>query len=221
MRDVVREVAEVVSLQVPLREDFERTAAAIGAAGGAGVYVGYSMGGRLCLQLALDRPDLVQGLVLVSASPGLANASERAARVEADEMLARTIEQDGTVAFLRTWLAQPMFASVPAGAPGLAERAQLPPEYLAGCMRILGTGAMTPLWDRLGELRMPVALVSGTEDAKFERLAGAMLERMNPNAVHVRLEGGHALPLEQPAVLGGFIVAFASQHGPGADPKAR
>ena len=35
---------------------------------------GYSQGGRLCLQLALDRPEVVHRLVLVSASPGIADA---------------------------------------------------------------------------------------------------------------------------------------------------
>ena len=43
-------------------------------------YVGYSQGGRLCLQLALDRPESCDRLVLVSASPGIADPGERAAR---------------------------------------------------------------------------------------------------------------------------------------------
>ena len=60
-----------------------------------GIYVGYSMGGRLCLRLALDRPDLVRGLMLVSTSPGIADPTERAARVEADELLADSVERDG------------------------------------------------------------------------------------------------------------------------------
>src|SRR4029450_3306191 len=46
-------------------------AGGVGEAGGAGVYCGSSLGGRLCLRLALDRPDLVTGLVLVGASPGI------------------------------------------------------------------------------------------------------------------------------------------------------
>ncbi|MET1003170.1 MAG: alpha/beta fold hydrolase [Acidimicrobiia bacterium] len=213
VREVVREVAEVTALHVPLHATFEATAAAIGAEGGEGVYVGYSMGGRLCLRLALDRPELVRALVLISASPGLADPKERAARVDADEKLARVVERDGVDAFLQTWLAQPMFASVPSDAPGLAERRRLRPEYLAGCLRVLGTGSMQPLWDRLSELQMPVALVTGKQDEKFERIAANMLQRIGNNATHVRLDGGHAVPLEQPAALGDFVVAFASGHG--------
>ena len=40
-----------------------------------------------------------------------------------------------------------------------------------------------------------------------------MLERMHPGVTHVQLDGGHAVPLEQPAVLGGLITAFAAEHG--------
>src|SRR4051794_26310070 len=48
------------------------------------VVAGYSMGGRLALALALRRPEQVRRLVLVSASPGLASAEERARRRAAD-----------------------------------------------------------------------------------------------------------------------------------------
>ena len=55
------------AVDVPLRETFAASAHAIGAAHGEAIYVGYSMGGRLCLQLALDRPDLVTALVAAGA----------------------------------------------------------------------------------------------------------------------------------------------------------
>ncbi len=213
MREIVEASCEVIAAEVPLRETFEATARAIGMLHKRGVYVGYSMGGRLCLRLALDRPDLVRALVLVSASPGLPDSASRLQRIADDEALARSVEREGVDAFLERWLAQPLFASVPPDAPGLRERHALPAGYLAHCLRVLGTGTMEPLWDRLGELQMPVALVTGTADTKFENLALLMLERLRGDVVHVRLEGGHALPLEQPAVLGGFIAAFAAQHG--------
>ena len=60
---------------------------------------------------------------------------------------------------------------------------------------------------------MPVMLVVGTLDAKYTAIANRMIERMHSGVRHVHLEGGHALPLEQPAVLGGLITAFATEHG--------
>lgn len=213
VREIVDVSCEVGAAEVPLRGTFDATARAIGMRWKRAVYVGYSMGGRLCLRLALDRPDLVRALVLVSASPGLPDAESRARRIADDEQLARSVEREGVDAFLERWLAQPLFASVPRDAPGLRERHALPASYLAHCLRVLGTGAMEPMWERLGELRMPIALVTGTADAKYDNIALLMLERLRGDVVHVRLEGGHALPLEQPAVLGGFIAAFAAQHG--------
>src|SRR3954471_13705856 len=57
------------------------------------VLAGYSMGGRIALHAALARPDLVRRLVLVGASPGLADPAERARRRAADEALADRIER--------------------------------------------------------------------------------------------------------------------------------
>jgi 2-succinyl-6-hydroxy-2,4-cyclohexadiene-1-carboxylate synthase len=211
--DVVRETCEVRALDVPAPTTFGGTARAIGGAGGHAIYVGYSMGGRLCLRLALDRPDLVRGLMLVSASPGIAERAERAARAEADELLADNVERDTVESFLASWLSQPMFATVPPDAPGLTDRRRLTPSFLASCLRVLGAGAMEPMWADLAKLQMPVLLVTGTLDAKYGAIARRMLERMHPGVTHLQLEGGHALPLEQPAVLGGLITAFAAEHG--------
>jgi 2-succinyl-6-hydroxy-2,4-cyclohexadiene-1-carboxylate synthase len=213
VREVLQESCRVVALDVPMCDTFAATAAALGEEGGEAVYAGYSMGGRLALRLALDRPDLVRALVLVSSTAGIAEPAERAERVAADEALAVSVECDGVDAFLDRWLAQPLFATVPPDAPGLDERRTLDAAYVAHCLRVLGPGTMEPMWDRLGELAMPVALVTGRGDAKFDKLALAMLERMRGDVVHVRLDGGHALPLEQPAVLGGFIASFAARHG--------
>ena len=105
-----------MAVAVPRAVDFVTTAHELDL--GPGEYVGYSMGGRLCLQLALDRPDLVERLVLVSASPGIADAAARATRVEADEQLAQDIERDGVDAFLERWVAQPLFATLHATGPG-------------------------------------------------------------------------------------------------------
>lgn len=210
--EVVQQTCDAHTLDVPEPSTFAGTARAIGDTGGHAIYVGYSMGGRLCLRLAIDRPDLVRALVLVSASPGIADDRERAARTEADKLLAHSIERDGVDAFLSRWLAQPMFATVPPDAPGLSDRRRLTPAYLAACLRRLGAGVMEPMWNDLPQLTMPVLLVTGTLDDKYIAIAHRMLERMHPGVTHLQLPGGHALPLEQPARLGGLITAFAAEH---------
>src|SRR6202011_6209711 len=85
-------------------------------------YVGYSMGGRLSLHLALERPDLVERLVLVGATAGLASPADRAARRAADEALAGRLAAEGVEAFVDWWLAQPLFAHLQAEAAGREDR---------------------------------------------------------------------------------------------------
>jgi 2-succinyl-6-hydroxy-2,4-cyclohexadiene-1-carboxylate synthase len=212
--DAVRAALELDAraVDIPQRATFAATARAIGDAGGAATYVGYSMGGRLCLQLALDRPELVTRLVLVSASPGLDDTAARAARRASDEELARSVERDGVDAFLREWLAQPLFATVPANAPGLADRRALSAAYLAHCLRVLGTGAMDSLWDRLAELTMPVVVVTGRKDAKFTAIAQEMMQRLAAGAVHDEVDAGHAIPLEAPVALARVIERAVARH---------
>ncbi len=197
---------EVVALDVPVAPDFAATARAIGEAGGRGLYVGYSMGGRLVQRLALDQPELVARALLVSSSPGIADPAERAARAESDEQLARLAEHDGAEAFLVRWLAQAMFANLPPE----AEDARLQDgAAIAHQLRVLGTGTMEPLWDRLPELHAPVRLVTGTTDPKFRAAAEAMLPLL-PDATQEELPGGHGLIGEQPIALAAIIQAFAN-----------
>ena len=56
---------------------------------------------------------------------------------------------------------------------------------------------MAPLWNRLGELRMPGTFVVGERDAKFRAIGERIVELM-PNAELVVIPGGHALALESP-----------------------
>ena len=181
------------------RSSFEDAAAALGEAGGRAAYLGYSLGGRLCLRLALDRPDLVRALILVGASPGLDDPAERAARRASDAELAAEIERAGVERFLDRWLAQPLFATLPAERAGRADRLTNEAANLAESLRRHGTGAQQPLWDRLPTLRAPVLLLAGAADAKFSALAGRMAAAIGPTARVALLPGaGHAAHLERP-----------------------
>jgi 2-succinyl-6-hydroxy-2,4-cyclohexadiene-1-carboxylate synthase len=190
---------DAVAIDIPTRASFAATATAIGEEHGTAVYCGYSMGGRLALRLALDRPDLVQRLVLVSATPGIESAEERAARVASDEDLARSVEREGVDAFLTRWLAQPLFAGVARDAPGVADRNQLGASFVAHCLRVLGTGAMEPMWSRLGDLRVPTTIVTGARDEKFTAIGARM-----PGVQYV-VDCGHAVPVERPEELASIL----------------
>jgi 2-succinyl-6-hydroxy-2,4-cyclohexadiene-1-carboxylate synthase len=187
------------ALRVPDGLDFTATARALGDQGGRATYVGYSMGGRLCLQLALDRPERVERLVLISSSPGIADDAERAARRVHDEALAREAERDGVDAFLERWLAQPLFASLPRDVAGVEDRrAANTVDRLTHQLVVLGQGSQPDNWPRLGELRMPVMLIAGALDAKYVDIAHHMAEAVPDARVEIVAGAGHACHLERP-----------------------
>jgi 2-succinyl-6-hydroxy-2,4-cyclohexadiene-1-carboxylate synthase len=182
------------------RVDLRDGAELLGRAGGEAVYVGYSMGGRLALHLALVKPDLVRALVLVGATAGIDDDDERDDRRIADERLADEIESDGVDAFLTRWLAQPLFASLPRDAAAIDDRRRNTAAGLASSLRLAGTGRQQPLWDVLPALAMPVLVVAGDRDAKYVALGHRLAMGIGENARFAAVQGaGHAAHLEQPA----------------------
>jgi 2-succinyl-6-hydroxy-2,4-cyclohexadiene-1-carboxylate synthase len=207
----------VLAATVPDDLDFVATADHLARAHGPAVFCGYSMGGRLCLRAALDAPHLVRGLVVVSASPGIEDDDERAARARADDELAGDVARVGVEAFLRQWLAQPLFATLPEGPEEAAHRAESTTvARLQHQLRVLGQGTQESLWSRLSELDIPVSVVTGTRDERYGHIGDRMAADVR-GAVRVRAEGGHALPLEAPGAVADAVretLTRAAGHDP-------
>lgn len=181
------------------RTDLDGGAALLGETAGRAAYVGYSMGGRLALHLALQRPDLVERIVLVGATGGIDSEEERTARRAADEALARDLERDGLETFLVRWLANPLFATLPEDAAAVEDRKENTVDGLADSLRRTGTGTQRPLWGELGALQMPALLVAGARDEKFTALATRLADGWGGPAKVVLIEdAGHACHLERP-----------------------
>jgi 2-succinyl-6-hydroxy-2,4-cyclohexadiene-1-carboxylate synthase len=161
-------------------------------------YVGYSMGGRVALHVALADDTPVERLVLIGATPGIADATERAERRRLDDERASRIERIGVAAFLDEWLAAPLFATLPADAAGFEHRRRNTAAGLTHSLRTAGTGTQRPLWDELDRVTMPVLVIAGELDTKFGTIGRAMVERL-PDATFVSIEGaGHAAHTERP-----------------------
>jgi 2-succinyl-6-hydroxy-2,4-cyclohexadiene-1-carboxylate synthase len=168
---------------------------------------GYSMGGRIALHLALARPERLERLVLIGASPGLADPAERSARRVSDEQLADEIARSTIEAFAERWAQTPVLAGLPADLADAvhADRLRSTPAGLARALRGLGTGALAPLWDRLGELRTPVTLIVGERDEKFRGIATQMAGVLPDARVEVVAGAGHAVHLEAPGQVAEII----------------
>lgn len=196
---------EIIALDAPghggsrdVRGGLWETAEGVVTVGGRATYIGYSMGARMVLHCALRHPDQVEGLVLISGTPGIEDDTERAARRASDEALAARIEDVGVAAFLDEWLSQPLFAHLPRELHDIEERRRNTAAGLASALRALGTGAQEPLWGRLVELRMPVLLITGSEDRRYGEIASRAAAAIGTNASHMTLSGGHSVHREDP-----------------------
>lgn len=187
----------------------EDAARVVGEEGGRGAYLGYSMGGRVALRLALDRPDLVEQLVLVSTSAGIEDDDNREQRRREDEARAQAIETAGVDDFLEEWLAQPLFAGLSAEAAGLGSRRENTAAGLAAALRLLGPGSHDAMWRRLLDLHMPVLIVAGERDDAYCEQAVHLGGWMGEVAVLAMVPGaGHACHLERPQAFVDLILPF-------------
>lgn len=184
--------------------------------------VGYSLGGRIALRLALDRPDVVRSLVLVGAGAGTADDRARARRRSEEAALAQVIERDGLAAFVDWWESLPLFATerdlperVRAGRR--RERMSQRPEGLASSLRGAGQGTQQPLHARLMTLRVPTLLVVGEGDtaarARAESIAASSPRRLVQ--VVVEAGAGHAVHLERESRFAELVLRWL------ADPTGR
>jgi 2-succinyl-6-hydroxy-2,4-cyclohexadiene-1-carboxylate synthase len=189
--------------------DIERTA-----------LLGYSLGGRVALHFAVEAPQLLWALVIESASPGIEDASARAARVESDAQLATSIETDGVEAFADRWQAIPLFASqsqLPADVLAEQRRQRLDnsPTGLANSLRGMGAGAQRWLLPELPQISVPTLFLAGALDERYAAMAPVMAATV-PNAEHHVIDGaGHTVHLERPEPYATLVGDFLARHRPG------
>ena len=192
--------------------DLDQTADQLVATAGPGVYCGYSMGARMCLHAALAHPEIVTGLVLISGTAGIDDESERERRQKSDQQLAGHILEIGVDQFIDEWLAQPMFNTLPEDEADRAGRKVNTASGLANNLIIAGTGSQFPLWDRLGELRMPVLIIAGANDAKFVALAERMHRSITLSQLEIVTNAGHTVHYEQAAIVASLLEKWLSAH---------
>jgi 2-succinyl-6-hydroxy-2,4-cyclohexadiene-1-carboxylate synthase len=211
---------EVVAVDAPghgrsveVRADLVTTGRLLVAVGGPATYIGYSMGGRMCLHAAVADPASVRGLVVVGATGGIDDVAERSARRDADDALADHLEEIGLDAFLEEWLDQPIFAGLDEAAADRRSRLDNTTSGLASNLRLAGTGTQRPLWDRLHVVDCPVLVIAGERDVKFRAAGEHLTAAIGPNAELLVIEGaGHAAQAEQPEEFGRLLRAWLRTH---------
>ncbi|MEL6272107.1 MAG: 2-succinyl-6-hydroxy-2,4-cyclohexadiene-1-carboxylate synthase, partial [Chloroflexota bacterium] len=194
----------------PVAQD---VAAIIGEHGGSANLLGYSMGGRLALYMAIHYADVLRYVILESTSPGLRTSAERADRKQRDDTLADRIERDGITAFVDFWEALPLWKSQKQLSDEVRQalrqqRLRNNPLGLANSLRGMGTGVQPPLWDDLDKLRLPSLLITGELDTKYMAIAEEMQPYIPSVQRTVIQSAGHTTHIEQPEQFQQAVTEF-------------
>jgi 2-succinyl-6-hydroxy-2,4-cyclohexadiene-1-carboxylate synthase len=196
-----------------VRADLPTTAALVAEAVRAEVgdeacaLLGYSLGARVGLHVALGAELALRGVVFIGVTAGIEDPDERGRRRRSDDTMADDLEASGDVEhFIDTWLRGPLFERLDANeAAQRAERLRNSASGLASSLRLCGTGTQEPSWDLLATLASPVLAMAGTDDTRFAAHA-LRTARLVPHGVASLVPGGgHAVHLAQPEQAGRIV----------------
>lgn len=164
--------------------------------------LGYSMGGRLALRVALNNNLLLSGLILESTTYGIDDPEVKEGRLRSDRDNANRILNDFHT-FVDKWNHNPLFA----GTQPLKEQTQQKLDYiqrrqrphgLANSLIGFGSANMPSVRHQLGNLSLPTLLITGEEDVKYSTLGREMSQQI-PDCKHYILAGcGHRVHVDDP-----------------------
>jgi 3-oxoadipate enol-lactonase len=177
--------------------------------------VGASLGGRVALELAVARPDLVRALVLEDAGlPGV-NWSEvvRAYGAAEDAAVARGDLDAATEINLRMWVDGPRRAAAdvdPHVRAAVAEMQRQALELQAPHWERFDEDLLVPdIAERLGEVQASTLVLVGEEDVQDMHALAERFATEIPRARLVTIPGAAHLPnLEQPAAFNRLVLEF-------------
>ncbi len=169
--------------------------------------VGYSMGGRVALQLASLYPEAMSSLALISSSLGIENEHERSCRACLDDGLAEAIETKSWPDFLDRWYRLPLFGTLrhhSVYASLIKRRREDHPGTLASALRQLSVGRHD-YFDTVIRTLSSCVYITGELDKKYVAI-GSLIQDLNPKArCYVLSEAGHAVFLEKPVEVAAYL----------------
>ncbi|TYG79762.1 hypothetical protein ES288_D02G162700v1 [Gossypium darwinii] len=185
--------------------------------------VGYSMGARIALYMALKFSDKIEGAVILSGSPGLEDAVARKIRRAKDDSKARSIVTHGLQLFLNTWYSGGLWKSLRSHPyfNHIVVRRSVHDD-LQGLARVLSglsPGRQPSLWEDLKHCKVPLMLVVGENDEKFKRVALKMWHEIGHDRddavskLHQMVvvpSCGHAVHLENPLPIIRLVRQFVT-----------
>lgn len=157
--------------------------------------VGYSMGGRIALQLAEKYPEKILSLTLLSAHLGLKEAEEKKKRLQKDQALSKEILESPIDQFLSRWYDQPLFRTLTLRRDLKKMRQKQNQVGLAQALSAFSLGLQENYSDRLPPL---THLLVGEFDEAYRSHYQNLPHTVIPNA-------GHAIHLEEPKAVADYL----------------
>jgi len=173
-------------------------------------FLGYSMGGRIALNLAIDHPEMVKVLILANSSVGLTSPSPEA--MERRRMWVELLEK-GDIQAVAELMTTTAFS------PGFKDRnptefekyknvkLQNKPDDFARVMRVIGASTTPP---DLSKVKCPVLIIVGENDAFMGVDQGKLAQKRIVGSKLVILPTGHAAAIELPSKFNSAVMKFLS-----------
>lgn len=182
-----------------IEDSAEWVADEIAGVDGPKVLVGHSMGGQLAMEIALSRPDAVDGLILIATGAHI--PVPEAAMVETANDFDARCER-----FIRACYANPDEGNVAVGAAQMRA---------VGRETVLRDYRAVDRWDgrpRLGAIRQPVLVIAAALDRITPPSMSEELSRRLPNVLSILVpDAGHLVIVEQYAVVNLLIAGFLTR----------
>ena len=174
------------------------------------VLVGLSMGGRVAIDMALEEPTRVQGVVAVSSGLGGYRFESDFHLENRKQLIAawKSGDFDAVVeGFQREWTDGPFRAPEDVD-PGVRERVRVMARNTVGSV-MEGRSLQPPAIDRLAELKVPMLVVVGELDMPGIHEIANLLAEADPNAELVAIPGvAHMVNLEAPEEFDRELLEF-------------
>ncbi|KAK9162430.1 hypothetical protein Syun_003332 [Stephania yunnanensis] len=191
------------------------------------VLLGYSMGARIALYMAMRCTNNIDGAVIISGSPGLKDMAARKRRVVQDVGRADFLKTHGLQIFLDSWYSIEFWKSLrahPHFQKIILSRSQHNDVYdLANVLSGLSIGRQPPLWEDLKKCNTPLLFVCGEMDGKFMEITRQMFFEVSHGSVNMDdncdkifemakvPDCGHAVHLENPLHLVKVVRKFLTK----------
>jgi len=164
------------------------------------VVMGHSLGGAIALTLALQRPELIRGIIVVGSGsrlkvlPAILEGMRNAPQDTVKMVIGYAYGDDPRASLV---------------AEGLKEMLQVPPEVVLGDFSACNDYDIT---DRLGEIKAPAKMIVGAQDRLTPPKYSQFLDEHLPasQGVEVIPGGGHMIYLENPQPFNRAVEKFVA-----------